>query len=57
MNGGTWRTPSLVAAPFSMWLQRLASRYGMLPVTFCEPLEELVDAVRRDLELEQALRR
>lgn len=45
-----WNPPPMKIKPFSMHLGRLASRYGLLAVTFRQRLAEFVDAVRVDLE-------
>jgi nucleoside-diphosphate-sugar epimerase len=53
--GVEWH-PTSADRPFSMRLDRLASRYGNLPVTFERRLAEFVNAVRHDLALERAVR-
>ena len=45
-----WNPPPIKAEQFSMHLQRLRSRYGMLEVTFRQRLKEFVEAVRHDLQ-------
>jgi nucleoside-diphosphate-sugar epimerase len=50
-----WIPPTSVNQKyFSMNLQRLESRYGMLAVNFRQRLKEFVDAVRHDLQLKSA---
>lgn len=49
-----WTPPTIKVTQFSMCLQRLASRYGILTVTFRQRLEAFVDAVRNDLGMESA---
>jgi len=39
--------------PFSMRLERLKARYGMLAVTFRQRIEELVEIVQQDLQAER----
>lgn len=48
-----WESPSTPVAKFSMNLERLKTRYGILPATFRQRLEELVEIVGHDLELER----
>ena len=43
-----WEAPPIQLKDFSMRLERLASLYGILPVTFAQRLEEFVEAVRTD---------
>ena len=47
-----WHPPSIKVRTFSMRLQRLESRYGMLAVSFHQRLKDFVDAVGHDLRSE-----
>ena len=49
-----WNSPLIRVKTFSMCLQRLESRYGMLAETFQQRLEQLVDDVRHDVKTESA---
>lgn len=48
--GLKWQAPQIIEQPFSMCLERLKTRYGMLTVTFRQRLEELVEVVRQDMQ-------
>ena len=50
-----WHPPSMKVKTFSMRLQRLESRYGMLAVSFHQRLKEFVDAVGHDLRSESGV--
>lgn len=49
-----WNPPAARVKMFSMCLQRLESRYGVLGVTFMQRLKQLVDAVNHDVKSESA---
>jgi nucleoside-diphosphate-sugar epimerase len=47
--GLTWKPHSQVAQDFSMYLDRLKQRYGLVPATFRQRLAELIEVARNDL--------
>jgi nucleoside-diphosphate-sugar epimerase len=52
--GCNWNAPELIDRPFSMSFERLKMHYGMLPVTFRQRIEELVENVQQDMQAELA---
>lgn len=48
--GVEWESPPILEEPFSMCLDRLESRYGLLRMTFEQRLKEFIDDVRMDLK-------
>lgn len=49
----SWEPLPVCVQPFSMCLERLKARYGILTVTFRQRIEELVEIVQHDLQAER----